>query len=821
MPTMPPTSSRFALRSLLLLLPLLLTLAARKSEDQQLVALLGVETAAETATRAAKEEANEAAKGEASTLLADLDALFASTANVNCPPVPKSVAEAFDLSPEDTADLCWHADLARAVSESSGGGKGPLEEEREEQQRPNLPSLASRGVPEGVDCDERDWCDASSRCVRVCARGSVRVAPWLSHALDTQERLSARLPLCLAALPGAHNAAVTLADGYGALDPAFRAFFSWVRWVQPDAPLRTNDQVLSLTDQMNLGVRAVELDVHFVAGKLRIAHCGGLHAPPLDRFVAALNAVARLLRRPFKWDVETVGCSPSLSSIPAGEQREFADAVAEVGAWLAARLVAASSSSSSSPSPLPPPTPPPPLIVLYLDNQPDLLQWGKVPELLSAIEGNLPRGAIYSPRDHAAWQQGIKRASSTSSSSPASSSPRPLAPPSGGGSFLWPSALELSAMNKSVVVVSGTDYGAEAMGQLAFPRRGEAAPCGWAEPPLAGFRGAPQCDAECSARDGCDGEGAGAGAGAGRARTLRGRILRVPSCELQYGPLNCDFAWRRGNDPVLDESSLPLVAACGLSMPSPDSVGPRRAAAGVWTWAEGHPPPPSEPPPSQAPPPPPSPSADPSLPPPPPPGGRQSLPRRLVSWIWGHFARHRGRRLGGGGGGGGGEGEGGSAAPLLRFPWPPRPRPSPPPPSPPPPPPPRRRRALCGALTAADGRWRARNCTDALPTACRNGREAVGSPDGDAARLLWLLPPAGALPPQRGECGGGGGGRGGGLFSPSPPSAPPPPSGFLWEAPRTPVENAALASQLLQLGFEAAWLPVSEPDWELAFPADL
>jgi hypothetical protein len=35
------------------------------------------------------------------------------------------------------------------------------------------------------------------------------------------------------------------------------------------------------------------------------------------------------------------------------------------------------------------------------------------------------------------------------------------------------------------------------------------------------------------------------------------------------------------------------------------------------------------------------------------------------------------------------------------------------------------------------------------------------------------------------------------------------------------VENAALASQLLQLGFEAAWLPVSEPDWELAFPADL
>lgn len=96
-----------------------------------------------------------------------------------------------------------------------------------------------------------------------------------------------------------------------------------------------------------------------------------------------------------------------------------------------------------------------------------------------------------------------------------------------------------------------------------------------------------------------------------------------------------------------------------------------------------------------------------------------------------------------------------------------------------------------------------------------------GSSDsGEAQQPLWLLPPAGALPPQRGECGargeGEGGGGGGKLASSS--SLPPPPTGFLWEAPRTPVENAALASLLRDLGFEAAWLPVSEPDWELAFP---
>ena len=32
--------------------------------------------------------------------------------------------------------------------------------------------------------------------------------------------------------------------------------------------LRTNDQFLSLTDQLNLGVRAVELDTHWVEVRL-------------------------------------------------------------------------------------------------------------------------------------------------------------------------------------------------------------------------------------------------------------------------------------------------------------------------------------------------------------------------------------------------------------------------------------------------------------------------------------------------------------------------------------------------------------------------
>ena len=60
--------------------------------------------------------------------------------------------------------------------------------------------------------------------------------------------------------------AITLADGYGNLDDHFTQFLKYISWAGVgDSRLRTNDQWLSLTDQMRLGVRAVELDTHWVS----------------------------------------------------------------------------------------------------------------------------------------------------------------------------------------------------------------------------------------------------------------------------------------------------------------------------------------------------------------------------------------------------------------------------------------------------------------------------------------------------------------------------------------------------------------------------
>lgn len=107
-----------------------------------------------------------------------------------------------------------------------------------------------------------------------------------------------------------------------------------------------------------------------VQGALRIAHCGGFHSV-LNTLVKAVNLVAKLLRHPIHWDTETIGCNPSLSSIAVLDQRTFKDALQEIAQWLALPENADE------------------FLVLYLDDQPDLLVWvsffGRCPLDVSTI----------------------------------------------------------------------------------------------------------------------------------------------------------------------------------------------------------------------------------------------------------------------------------------------------------------------------------------------------------------------------------------------------------------------------------------------------
>jgi hypothetical protein len=394
----------------------------------------------------------------------------------------------------------------------------------------SAPLAARRGVPAGADCDRATWCDDAA-CSEVCARGSLRPAPWLAAAARLQARLARAAPLCFASFLGTHNSAISLADGYGNLDPQWCALMKYAALVRPGfahAQLQTNNQLLSLTDQLALGARMLELDTHWVLGELRIAHCGGLHVGALNAVVRALTAVAKLLGRRLRWDTETLGCAPSLSSIPAAEQRTLVDALSEIKTWLDA------------------PGNEGEFVVLYFDDQPDLGVWGVAHKLPEAVLEVFSADEIFGADDLAAV----------------------------GGA--WPPAGAMAAAGRRALLVSGSDYGAT-MAPLVHAR-GDAL-CGWAEPPLAALGAPPACGLAPPAGSGDPPPPA----------LMAGALVRVSSCELVYGPLSCEFEWGGSNAPFLDEASLPAALACGVNAPSPDALTPARAAAAVWTWAEGEP----------------------------------------------------------------------------------------------------------------------------------------------------------------------------------------------------------------------------------------
>lgn len=391
---------------------------------------------------------------------------------------------------------------------------------------PQFEGTIKSGIPPGVSCTPTSWCD-SGQCTEVCARGTVVVEPWMSNAVRLQARLARTLPFCFTCMFGTHNSAITLADGYGNLDASYQALFKYVKWASKDfsgAVLRTNNQWLSLTDQMNLGVRVVEIDTHWVGGVLRVAHCGGLHVGPLNTLVKALNTIAKLIGHHIRWDTETMGCDPSLSSIPALVQRTLKEALQEVADWMAD------------------PANEDELVVLFFDDQLDLSTWGLAGHLKQDILSVFPEEMIFTQNDLTANGQ------------------------------KWPSGSEMVISGRRLILVSVADYGDE-MAPIIFPRGSQV--CQWMEPSLRRVEAAPECVLKW--RQGTESE------------LFTGSLVRVSTCELEYGPLNCDFVWRGGNAPFFDEASIPGVVNCGLNIPSPDLLTPSRAAAAVWTWAAGHP----------------------------------------------------------------------------------------------------------------------------------------------------------------------------------------------------------------------------------------
>lgn len=266
-------------------------------------------------------------------------------------------------------------------------------------------------------------CDSRGDCIDICRPGSVVLDEWYVAAWTTQNDLAKLTTPCTAQLLGTHNSAITRSDGYGTANDRYTKFMEDMK-LTPSL-VRTHNQLVSLTDQLNMGVRMLELDVHWVADALRIAHCGGFQSRVLTGFVVAIESVAKTYGVDINWDMATVGCEPSLSAIPVKDQRRFDSAVSEVADWVTAH--------------------PNEFVILYLDNNEDLDDWHKVTSLVQTVE-RLLGTVLYRPCMLNADNQ-------------------------------WPTIRTILQNGYRVAVFSRTDYG-EAMAETLFAKPC----CDWHEP---------------------------------------------------------------------------------------------------------------------------------------------------------------------------------------------------------------------------------------------------------------------------------------------------------------------------------------------------
>ncbi|CCI47902.1 unnamed protein product [Albugo candida] len=123
-----------------------------------------------------------------------------------------------------------------------------------------------RSIPAGVHCREFALIYRDGHTVTVCVGGSVKMDKWIDSALSLQRLLSYRRDICTTQIIGSKSSGNSMFYGYGATDHLY-----------PDKSSKnyyqTSSQLFSIKDQLQLGVRFLELNVHFVQDAIKIANC--------------------------------------------------------------------------------------------------------------------------------------------------------------------------------------------------------------------------------------------------------------------------------------------------------------------------------------------------------------------------------------------------------------------------------------------------------------------------------------------------------------------------------------------------------------------
>ena len=133
------------------------------------------------------------------------------------------------------------------------------------QDKKNKRSLRHQRNRKTVQCDQLR---KNANCFKcefhgICAQGTARISSWLQYALKTQRELQVDIPVNRVQF---HNAFNNRASGYGDLDDCL--------WPMKDDKvcISVANKEFSFTDQHNMGVRHLEIDLLNCFGKTRMSH---------------------------------------------------------------------------------------------------------------------------------------------------------------------------------------------------------------------------------------------------------------------------------------------------------------------------------------------------------------------------------------------------------------------------------------------------------------------------------------------------------------------------------------------------------------------
>ena len=145
---------------------------------------------------------------------------------------------------------------------------GSINFHHKSQDKKNKRSLRHQRNGKTVQCDQlrKDANCCKCRFHGICLQGTARISSWPQYALKTQRELEVDISVNRVQF---HNAFNNRASGYGDSDDC--------HWPMKDDEvcISVANQEFSFTDQLNMGVRHLEIDLWNCFGKIRMSHGNG------------------------------------------------------------------------------------------------------------------------------------------------------------------------------------------------------------------------------------------------------------------------------------------------------------------------------------------------------------------------------------------------------------------------------------------------------------------------------------------------------------------------------------------------------------------